>query len=501
MRSVADGVEALEEIAREKPDLAVIGVRLARKSGFQVVEALRSEPRTARLPVILIAGTTSNESRIQGLRMGADDYLVKPFSPRELMIKIRTILDRAADLRLLQLRHDALRDEARRQGEEMLRAREEMGSYLARIGGLLRHVEQLGNQPDLPALLSALVAACGQELDLERVCVFLRSKGSDALRPRAWQGIEELVLRPLRFSAEDFLCQTLRLEERTMGADEFAGYPLAADDLLKLSAAGLTHITPVLSEQRELVAILAGGEKWNGESIDRFDLHLLDLLARSAAAALREVEGSAAARRAFVDTAAQLITVVEGRYPHLRGHSARVHDYAQRLAETLGLPARSRETIGYVAWLHDLGGLEQYAQLQEERRRLSDEERLGLRRQGSAAVRGLLESADLPEVASALGHLHEYWDGHGVPAGLAGEAIPLAARVVALANAYDALTHERPHRNAYAPAEALALLRERAGSRYDPALVAALERVLESDPSELQSLTMPTMRGPASPSK
>jgi len=503
VRTAADGVEALEEIDRAQPDLAVVGVRLARKSGLQVLEAVRAESRTARMPVILIAGTASNESRIQGLRLGADDYLVKPFSPRELMIKIRTILDRAADLRLLQLRHRALREEARRQGEELLRAREEMGRYLARIGGLLRRVEELGQEPDLAAVLARLVAACSHELELARVCVLVHGKGGDALRARAWQGIEEAIVRPLRLAAGDFLCQTLRLEGRTMGADEFSGYPLAADDLLKLSAAGLTHVTPVLSPQRELIAVVAGGEKWSGEAIDRFDLHLLDLLARAAAGAIREAEDSAAERRAFVDTAAQLIAVVEGRYEHLRGHSARVHDLSLRLADELSLPARRRETVGYVAWLHDLGALEQYAQLQEEARRLSDGERLDLRRRGSAAVRRLLESSGLPEVAEALGHLHEYWDGHGVPDGLAGESIPLAARVVALANAYDALTHERPHRPAYAPAEALALLHERGGSRYDPSLVRAFEKVLgiEAEPEGAQSLTMPTMRGPASRSK
>jgi len=74
----------------------------------------------------------------------------------------------------------------------------------------------------------------------------------------------------------------------------------------------------------------------------------------------------------------------------------------------------------------------------------------------------------MPDVADAVYHLNEYWDGTGVPDGLGGESIPLAARIVAVANAYDALTHARPHRGAY-PAEAAArIIQDRAGHQFDP---------------------------------
>jgi response regulator RpfG family c-di-GMP phosphodiesterase len=501
VRMASDGEAALEEIERQRPDLAVLGVRLPRKSGFQIVELLRANPRTARLPIILIASTPSNESRIQGLRLGADDYLVKPFSPRELMIKIRTILDRTADLKLLQARQEALIDEARRQREELHHAREEMGRYLARIGGVLHHVQEVGRPQDLESLLKGLIDACGQELGLARVCVFVHGKGASDLRPRAWSGIEELTVRLLRLPREGFLCQSLQLEARTMAADEFAGYPLANDDVLKLSAAGLTHMTPILSDERELVAIVAGGEKATGEPIDRFDLHLLDVLAHSAAGAIRDTEASAATRRSFVDTAAQLIAVVEGRYPHLHGHSARVRDLAARIAEELGQSQGQRETIAYVASLHDLGGLDDYAHLQEETRALTDEERVALRRRGSEGVRRLLEDTQMSDVARGLYHLSEHWNGRGVPEGLGGETIPLASRVVAIANAYDALTHARPHRPAYEAGQALAILREQAGQQYDPALVAAFERAIVESEGAGQSLSIPTMRGPESRSK
>jgi HD-GYP domain-containing protein (c-di-GMP phosphodiesterase class II) len=105
----------------------------------------------------------------------------------------------------------------------------------------------------------------------------------------------------------------------------------------------------------------------------------------------------------------------------------------------------------------------------------------------------------MSDVAEGVYRLNEHWDGTGLPDGLAHASIPEASRIVAIANAYDALTHARPHRPAYATEEARRILRDHAGRRFDPAFVAAFEVAL--DPESDQSLSMPTMRGPESRSK
>jgi HD-GYP domain-containing protein (c-di-GMP phosphodiesterase class II) len=173
-----------------------------------------------------------------------------------------------------------------------------------------------------------------------------------------------------------------------------------------------------------------------------------------------------------------LIATVEGRYDYLRGHSSRVHDLALRIGGTLDLSPSKLETIAYTSLLHDLGALEEYERLFGSHRQLSDEERVALRRRTCAGVRGLLERAQLPEVSEAVYRLNEYWDGSGLPEGLAGESIPLASRIVAIANAFDALTHSRPHRRAYGPEDAAQIIRDRAGHQFDPAIVTAFERVV-----------------------
>jgi response regulator RpfG family c-di-GMP phosphodiesterase len=83
-------------------------------------------------------------------------------------------------------------------------------------------------------------------------------------------------------------------------------------------------------------------------------------------------------------------------------------------------------------------------------------------------------------VAEILMHQAEYWDGSGVPDGLKGELIPIGSRILAIANAYDALTHERPHRPAYPADQAEELIRARAGTQFDPSLVEAFIQCVRS---------------------
>jgi HD-GYP domain-containing protein (c-di-GMP phosphodiesterase class II) len=92
-----------------------------------------------------------------------------------------------------------------------------------------------------------------------------------------------------------------------------------------------------------------------------------------------------------------------------------------------------------------------------------------------------LPLASLDHGLNAIRHHHERWDGRGYPDGLAGEAIPLRARIMAIADAYDAMTSDRPYRNGFTPLRAQAILREGAGSQWDPALVDAFVAMLNDE--------------------
>jgi hypothetical protein len=173
-----------------------------------------------------------------------------------------------------------------------------------------------------------------------------------------------------------------------------------------------------------------------------------------------------------------LVRAVETKEPHNAGHSERVADLSGWLAEVLGLGYKEVQDIRSAGMLHDVGKVALPARVLRPRTPLSHDDLVVL---ADHALRGLdlVEGIEfLQDSFDGIAHHHERWDGRGYPSGLAGEAIPLAARIVAVADVFDALTSARAYRPAHSVEEAIALVTARAGTQLDPTVVEALQRAL-----------------------
>ena len=94
MTTAADGAEALKKARRRSPELIVLDLMLPEMDGFEICKMLRRDPVTAKIPIIMLTAKAAEIDRVLGLELGADDYLTKPFSPRELVFRIKKILSR-----------------------------------------------------------------------------------------------------------------------------------------------------------------------------------------------------------------------------------------------------------------------------------------------------------------------------------------------------------------------------------------------------------------------
>ena len=95
VEEAGDGAEALDRISRRAPDLLVLDLMLPQMSGLELCRRMRSNPETAKLPILVVTAKSAEVDRILGLEMGADDYVVKPFSPREVVARVKALLRRA----------------------------------------------------------------------------------------------------------------------------------------------------------------------------------------------------------------------------------------------------------------------------------------------------------------------------------------------------------------------------------------------------------------------
>lgn len=168
-----------------------------------------------------------------------------------------------------------------------------------------------------------------------------------------------------------------------------------------------------------------------------------------------------------------LLNALTADDPVTARHSRRVADLAYALARAAGLRGRALRTLRVASLLHDMGKIDdRFFHIVHSRKPLSDEQRTEIRRHPheSAHILAPLEG-EHPGLPAIVASHHECWDGSGYPHGLQGEDIPLGARIIALADAFDAMTQPRKYREALGVETALKELRDGAGEQFDPALV------------------------------
>src|SRR5437763_216811 len=173
-----------------------------------------------------------------------------------------------------------------------------------------------------------------------------------------------------------------------------------------------------------------------------------------------------------------LAKAVDARDTYTGSHSGRVAELAARLALRLGLDPEQVELTRLAGSLHDLGKLAIPEELLRKAGELTDSERLVLERHPQIGYR-MLDSLGVDPVADVVLHHHERWDGAGYPDGLRGEEIPLGARIIFVADAYDAMTSDRVYRARRSHEEALGELRRCTGTQFDPLIVDAFAEELE----------------------
>ncbi|MEW6283908.1 MAG: HD domain-containing phosphohydrolase, partial [Candidatus Eremiobacterota bacterium] len=195
-------------------------------------------------------------------------------------------------------------------------------------------------------------------------------------------------------------------------------------------------------------------------------------------------------RRRYLQLVATLVATFQGQDPFFEEHSRRVAALAVELGQELGLGGRQLDVLEVAGLLHDIGLAYVDREILSKAGQLTVEEVTRLREHPLLARNLLDQVPDMADIAPILSHHHERWDGSGYPHGLKGEEIPMESRLLAVAEAYDSLTHSRPHRPALDRERALAELARGAGAQFDPAVVHALQRVAGetrslSDPSQI----------------
>ncbi|HSA21935.1 MAG TPA: HD domain-containing protein, partial [Myxococcota bacterium] len=235
---------------------------------------------------------------------------------------------------------------------------------------------------------------------------------------------------------------------------------------------------PVLSRGETLGTLQAINKR--AGRFDREDLGLMQTLSDRVAVALDNARLFAGVQRTLLETSAALAESIEVRDAYTGGHTRRVVEYSLAIGRRLGLPEDELEQLRLAAILHDIGKIGVDDRVLRKPGALEGEEVGQMRRHPQLGVEILNHVRDLAGALPGIRSHHERYDGRGYPDELGGQDIPRVARIIAVADTFDAMTSDRPYRRGLPWATAMAEIRRCAGSQFDPlvarACLAAIRR-------------------------
>ncbi len=353
---------------------------------------------------------------------------------------------------------------------ESLRERTEtLTKKVLELATLYEMSRALGSTLDLDVLLDSVLDSALRIFNVDSGYAMLRDKASGTLDLRAWRGLAGVKPddRAIRSSMSDWVVRQGR--PLIFNPPQDAQSEEHVDSVTGALAA---LCVPLVSSEGVIGAICVGSRD-REYRFSSDDVRLLSTIANHVTIAIGNIELFSSLQEAYLATVRSLAAAVDAKDPFTRGHSDRVAMYAKAIAEKLDLSGEQCIALEMAAYLHDVGkiGIRDAILLKPGK---LDPEEMGQMRHHPLIGANILRPVAFPwPIAPVVRHHHEHFDGEGYPAGLKGEEIPLLARILTVADAFEAMTADRPYRRGRMQDDAIAELHRCVGSHFDPRVVDA----------------------------
>jgi response regulator RpfG family c-di-GMP phosphodiesterase len=444
VQTAEDGKSALERIEASTFDIVISDMKMPRMGGIELIETIRERGIDVLTVIMTAYGTV--ETAIDAMKKGAYDYLLKPFKMEEVI----RVVERGLQNRKLQRENMILRETI----------------------ALYRASEEISYSMFLSDVLEQLTGTTLRELMADDVIIQLTHEGGAVgLCTRASRNEERKYL-------PDHLDAAALLRAHGEGQPLLAHGDRAAPFLVSGAPPVISLLSVPLRVQHRILGLVTGISVTPGNRFSEGQRKLMSVLAGRAAAAIENVRLFENLQATFRQTIQSFARALEAMDRYTAGHSDRVTRLSRITALELDLPLEEVEAVTQAALLHDVGKIGCQANLNKPGK-LSAEEYEIFKAHPVYGKQILEPITFLHPIIHGVRSHHERWDGTGYPDGLAGEQIPLVARILAVADTYDAMTSNRAYRKALSHDVTMREIRRCAGAQFDPSVVAAFERAIE----------------------
>lgn len=467
--TASNGKMAIQALETVTYDYIFMDLMMPEMDGMEVLSYLNQNGIPTA--VIVMTGYPSMEKVIEAMRHGASDFLIKPFRLQDVKVS----MERIQRLHSLMEKNWALNQELE-QKKQVEKLNDELQKKIKEKTLLYEIIDTLSQLNLSEDLYNYLVKKACEACNAEKACFLVHDPSKSSLFAFTHHGVSGLppgtevaLLRGNRKSS--FIDKSFIDNHLTMTN----GRPVLSHCTCRLP----NLLSVPLQIRGELFGVLLVANKKDGEVFDKDDESILNFLAEKAALNVENMALYHNLKENMFATLASLVSAIEARDRYTQQHSERVTRLALEIAYELKCNPDELRKLESAGPLHDIGKIGIDDHILKKPERLTDQEFEVIKTHPIIGVNIVSHlGLDEEELAIIRNH-HERWDGRGYPDGLEAQDIPKLARILSVADAFDAMNSDRAYRNRLPFSQCIEELKKNAGTQFDPQVVDAALHVLK----------------------
>lgn len=474
-----DGTQVIDLYQATAPDVVVLDRQLDGRDGYSVCQEIQRLEEAGLVPVLLTGASATEDELEAAFRAGAQDFLKKPLMADELCARVEHALHSSSLRRELWQQNMALESEVDERQRELQRTNRQLKIQLLSQQTLFDLSQQLNSSIDIDEQINMLLLTVMGQLGVDMAALFTMGSDESNIALHAAKGVHpEGISKVLLHEERPFLHYIEAHREPTMLRDLPLGVS-TGPHLTRLIELGLVCGCPIQATG-SLSGLLVLGAKINGRPMTSQDFAMLASLATSAGIAMEKADLFRKLQETYLATIQSLMAAMEARDTYTRGHTARVARYSLAIGREMHFSKEALQDLKFGSTLHDIGKIGILDQILNKPSQLTEHETEVMRQHPELGDRILRKIEFLRNARTIVRHHHERIDGKGYPDGLRGEEISLGARIVAVADSFDAMTSKRTYSEGMGLEDAIVNLADKINAQFDPDVVEVFTRLLRT---------------------
>ncbi len=472
--TASNGIEGLEILNRVKIGCVFTDINMPHMDGLELAEKIRQMEST--LPVVVMTGYPSLENSIQTLKNGVVDYLIKPVNLEQMELTLKRILRE----RELFVENLILKEEVERQ-ERLKQLNNELLDRIDEVNTLNRVMEDFSNTDSSFGIFNKVVDLGVEELKADKVFFHIYSDQDRSLVLVASSDngtqdpvVRSLFERDLSVAANAFILDVL-------GTDYNPCLISRAEKNDRLDNVVQSLMVVPLKIRDKIFGVASAFSFNEAVHFGEKEIYYMSFITQKAASAIENIALYENIYDNLFSTLYAFVTALEVRDLYTRKHSTRVARYAHMIAREMGCSDEELDIISFAGSLHDIGKIGIRDDILLKPGRLTDEEYEKIKEHPVIGADIISKLGLWDREMEIIRHHHERFDGKGYPDRLKGEQIPRLARILCVADSFDAMASDRAYRHKMEKEEVLETIRRNSGTQFDPEAVDAFLRVAETE--------------------